>query len=359
MTILSDFFKKQEVCFEKLQPFGFKKEQKCYVYQRAFFDQQFLATFYITSDGKVSGQVIDNDLGEVYQALEVESQQGSFVRQVRKHYLDLLSEIADACFKPKLFLSDQGNWLANRIQSDFNDSYDHPFEKHPQYISYRVHQKWYALIFPLEKGKLIPDLKNDDFEEIVEVINLKVNASRMDQILKKEGIYPSYHMSKKTWISIILDDKLSNHELYQLVKESRELVNPKPLSSQGGPDYWVIPANLKYYDIDAEFSEDPVVLWTQKASIKKNDFVIIYITAPTKAVRYICQVLESDIPNEGYRENPNIKTLMRLKMIVKLNDDQLTFDKMSSLGVKAVRGPRRITPQLIAYLHKMLAISDT
>ena len=45
---------------------------------------------------------------------------------------------------------------------------------------------------------------------------------------------------------------------------------------------------------------------TQKASMQKGDFVAIYITAPTKAIRYVCQVLEA-YPNQGYREEESIK----------------------------------------------------
>ena len=51
----------------------------------------------------------------------------------------------------------------------------------------------------------------------------------------------------------------------------------------------------------------------RKLVCKRGDFVAIYITAPTKAIRYVCQVLEANIPNQGYREEESIKELMRIK----------------------------------------------
>lgn len=38
------------------------------------------------------------------------------------------------------------------------------------------------------------------------------------------GIYPSYHLSKKSWISIILDDTLSDKEIMNLVDLSYDNV---------------------------------------------------------------------------------------------------------------------------------------
>lgn len=95
-------------------------------------------------------------------------------------------------------------------------------------------------------------------------MTVKVNPKDLPQLLQQEGIYPAYHMSKKNWISIILDDKVTDDKLWTLVTQSRQLVNPNGLSNPNGPDYWVIPANLKYYDIDAEFAANDVILWTQK-----------------------------------------------------------------------------------------------
>ena len=37
------------------------------------------------------------------------------------------------------------------------------------------------------------------------------------------NIFPGYHMNKKNWITIILDDSLKDEEVFELIKESYEL----------------------------------------------------------------------------------------------------------------------------------------
>lgn len=154
-------------------------------------------------------------------------------------------------------------------------------------------------------------------------------------------------MNKKSWVTLVFDDALSDEQLFSLVENSRALVAGKQLGSSSGPDYWLIPANPKYYDIDAEFAESKIILWTQKASLEKGDFVAIYITAPTKAVRYFCQALEVDLPNDAYRDEPSIKKLMKIQLLHTFSDEQVTFDTLKLCGVRAVRGPRRMTKELI------------
>ena len=50
------------------------------------------------------------------------------------------------------------------------------------------------------------------------------------QQLNQKGIYPAYHMNKKHWISIFLDETFSDGEIMEYIKKSRmytELTNKK------------------------------------------------------------------------------------------------------------------------------------
>ena len=80
----------------------------------------------------------------------------------------------------------------------------------------------------------------------------------------------------------------------------------------------------------------------------------IYITAPTKAIRYLCQVLEANIPNQGYREEASIKELMRIKPLYTFNDTEFDSERLKSLGIKTVRGPRHMTDELVQSLSPYL-----
>lgn len=348
----SSIFAKKRICFEKLLPFGFIQSENGYTYHETILNGDFEVHVHITTEGQVSGKVIDTDLCEEYTALHVVRATGSFVGQVREAYLDVLERIASNCCQALPFSNDQANRLADWIASEWGDPVDYPFEKYPQYASYRVGGKWYALIFPLKLEKL--GFSGAIAEQEVEVVNLKVEPTEIANLLSKDGIFPSYHMSKKSWVSVVLDDSLSDEELWELVTQSRSLAAPNLLGRSQGPNFWLIPANPKYYDIDAEFTENKIIDWTQKASIKKGDYVGIYITAPSRMLRYLCRVLEADTDNNGYRNYPDIKRLMRIELIRQFDDGKFPASVLKELGVSNIRGPRRMTKELIEKVEETL-----
>ncbi len=54
----------------------------------------------------------------------------------------------------------------------------------------------------------------------VEAINVKVDSDKVKDILAQKGYYPAFHMNKKCWVSIILDDTLSDTEIQNLIDDS-------------------------------------------------------------------------------------------------------------------------------------------
>ena len=62
---------------------------------------------------------------------------------------------------------------------------------------------------------------------LTEIINLKVDKDELDNMLKNNGIYEAYHMNKKSWVSISLDDTLNDEFIIDLIDKSYSLVNNK------------------------------------------------------------------------------------------------------------------------------------
>lgn len=56
----------------------------------------------------------------------------------------------------------------------------------------------------------------------VEVINVKADKARVSALLSRPGYYPAYHMNKKSWVSVILDDTLPDGEIQELIRDSYE-----------------------------------------------------------------------------------------------------------------------------------------
>lgn len=306
---------------------------------------QFEAVVEVDEAGQLSSYVWDCEMEEVYTAHLVTAPAGAFVGQVRESYQSILDRVEEACCVALPFSKDQGNRIAQLIKEEWGDLPDYPFAKLPTYGAFRHpdNNKWYALVSQIPRDKL----DGSGSQELVEIVNLKVYGREMAELLSQPGIYPAYHMSKKTWVSVLLDDTVEDQTVFALLEKSRYLVGPKTYKANQGPDYWIVPANPKYYDIDAEFRDRSEILWTQKAALKKGDWVYIYMTAPHRCLRYACQVLESNIANEGYRDQEGIKELMRLRLIDTFSDEVYPSSLLASHGVKAVRGPRRMTKSLI------------
>lgn len=81
-------------------------------------------------------------------------------------------------------------------------------------------KKWYALVMRVKKSVLIPD--TDGFTDI---INLKCEPITRECLLAEGRCFPAYHMNKKLWISIILDDNIDFKILCNIIDESYNLVN--------------------------------------------------------------------------------------------------------------------------------------
>lgn len=81
------------------------------------------------------------------------------------------------------------------------------------------------------------------------------------------------------------------------------------------------------------------------------DIVAIYVTAPVQAIRHVCRVLGVNLENRGESDIPTEKKVMQVELIAQLSDTVLPRERMLDLGVKSVRGPRRLTKELIDVLR--------
>lgn len=103
----------------------------------------------------------------------------------------------------------------------FQTAPDHPWSRYPEYAVLRHAQsgKWYALLMTLPRAKL--GLKGAGN---VQVVNLK-SGRVLDLLLHSApgSALPAYHMNKKHWITIVLDDVFPDDEIYALLDESHGL----------------------------------------------------------------------------------------------------------------------------------------
>jgi len=359
MDLERKIFERKTVIESSLIPYGFVKTENGYLYTKEFLKGAFKALISITSGGEITGKVIDNETDEEYILLRVENQSGAYVAKVRKAYTSLLKDIASSCFRSNPFLMPQSNRLTCSIDLKYQEKPDYPFAKLPTYgvFRYPANRKWYALIMNLKRSLVDKECSGRLKDEIVEVINLKIDENSEQELLKVKGIYPGYHMNRAHWISIILDETLDDEFILSLIDKSRSFaVGGGKTRIEGQKEHWIIPANPDFFDVIDYFSSKTEVLWKQSSRLSAGDTAYIYVTSPLSEIRFICEVLQTDIPYEYQDSNLKMKKAVKLKVLKGIPQGVCPIRKMRELGVKAVRGQRIATAELVDFLKH--SVSD-
>lgn len=211
------FFIRRKMNCTKLLNYGFSEVDNGYQYQTAVMNGQFQLNVFITNDGLVSTQMIDSTLNEEYSLYKVESSVGAFVGEVRNACETVLKDISHKCFDPDVFHSEQTFAVIEYVRKKYGDELEFLWEKFSDNAVWRRkdNQKWYGLILTISKTKL--GLNSD---EIVEIIDLRLNPEEMIKTVDNKKYFPGWHMNKKSWYTMILDGSVPTGEIYRRIDES-------------------------------------------------------------------------------------------------------------------------------------------
>lgn len=110
------------------------------------------------------------------------------------------------------------------IKSEFDVEGEQLWLNFPDYIVFRndKNKKWFAIIMDIEKSKL-----GLEGEGRVDIIDLKCDPVLIGSLLRSKGYLPAYHMSKKSWLTVLLDGSVPDEELKDLIHFSYEIIEKK------------------------------------------------------------------------------------------------------------------------------------
>ena len=216
-----EIFKSYQFNKEKAHAYGFVENGEVWTYSCQILQGDFYMAVSITPDN-VSFQVFDQETGDLYPQVHMESMTGSFVASVREACLEILYQIRKACFDVQDFICPQTKRIMAQVQEKYGNQLEYLWEKSPDtaVLRHEDNQKWYAVVMripwdKLEKGR----------EGLVEAVNLK--HDQVSNLLSKKGIYPAFHMNKRYWLSLALDDSLQDEEVIELIERSWNLTVKK------------------------------------------------------------------------------------------------------------------------------------
>ncbi len=338
-TLEEQYFCRYQLKPQNLETYGFTRQGDCWVYRCVMMKGAFRAEIYLYDQGRIYGRVMETDLEEEYVNFRLPAI-GEYAGKVKEEYLQVLQSIRDSCFERQPFLLSQSNRITNIIKTEFGVEPEFLWERSEGLGVFRNHRsgKWFAIIMNVDRSLLEPSESGE-----TEVMNVKLDE-QVSEALKIPGIYPAYHMSKKNWVTIQLNETLSDQKIMEMIRLSYQ---PVKASRK-----WLIPANPKYYDIIGAFERSEVIDWKQSSNILPGDIVYMYVGSPHSAILFKCEVLETDIPYDYADENLTIRKLMKIRLLRRYEPDRFSFAVLNSHGVKAVRGPRGIPESLVTELEK-------
>ncbi|MBR2577197.1 MAG: MmcQ/YjbR family DNA-binding protein [Firmicutes bacterium] len=371
---------------EKLKAYGFRQEADGSLkYEKLLREETFRAELAVDPAGAVRGQLIDLEFGDEFYQIHSDNQRGAFVAEICEEYGELLEEIAEAGFIPQPFILAQSNRIARRVLAEFGEKPVFPFKKieGAGVFENPDNGKWYGLIMEVDRNKLKKPgtlsggkargssqntgSTEDMPKHMTEAMNVKVRPETVPELTKREGIYECYHMNKKHWVTVVLEDEVPDEDIMSLLRESRSFTLGKRRTASGrrkgsgeqpagkseGPRKWLMPANVNRFDVPGALAKDPVILWKHGTRVKPGDLVYLYFSAPVSAIRYRFRVLESDIEYHFSEERMNERgeKAMRMELLQEFVPP-FSISEMRKFGVGPVRGPRFMPEELERQLMK-------
>ena len=114
--------------------------------------------------------------------------------------------------------------IIQHIQDRYAAEPEHLWARYPNYAVFRqpASRKWFAAVMDVAMKSL--DMTGDGTADVMDV---KCGPVLVGSLLAQDGFLPAYHMSKSSWISILLDETVPDEQIFPLIELSYDSVAPK------------------------------------------------------------------------------------------------------------------------------------
>lgn len=217
--MFEDIFNRKKCNFKRISAYGFIIKDGKRIYETNIIDGTFKLFVLIAENGNVDTNLIEIENSEPY-VLYKTNATGAYVGKVRSAVEAVLIDIANNCYDTSVFKTNQAQMAIEYVRKKYGDEPEFLWTKSPNNAVLRKKdsRKWYAAILTVSGRKI--GLNTD---KIVEIIDLRMKADDRDNILSREHYYPGWHMNKKSWYTLVLDDCVADEEIKLRIIESYEL----------------------------------------------------------------------------------------------------------------------------------------
>lgn len=213
---------KRSINYNRLIDYGFYKAEDKYVYKKNIMEDTFEVNILISDTEKFS-KIIDIENDEEYALVDIETATGEFVGKVRQAYELIIADFIKDCTSKEVFKCNQTKKVIQYIKQKYNDDLEFLWEKYDDNAVFRNKEngKWYGIILTVEECKLSSKFKSDTK---IEILDLKYQKENIEHVIDNETIFQGYHMNKKSWITLRLDNKMKTENILDLIDNSYNIV---------------------------------------------------------------------------------------------------------------------------------------
>lgn len=216
----NNYFKNKKMITHKLLEYGFVKDDDKYIYHTMIFNN-FNLCVSVDQNSNIDTELIDTETNDIYILHKVANATGAYVTQIREEYQNILSDIANKCFENHVFKSKQACEIIEYVKEKYNDELQFLWKNLNSAVLKRSdNQKWYAVFMLVQKDKL--GLQGKD---LIEVIDLRIDPKELTILVDYQIYFPGYHMNKKNWLTICLNDSVSIEEIKERIDTSYMMAN--------------------------------------------------------------------------------------------------------------------------------------
>ena len=126
-----------------------------------------------------------------------------------------------------IFHQPQTKRLIDYVHEQYGDRLEFLWEKFPDNAVWRLpsNRKWYGVLLTVRRSKITQCSRE---AEMVEILDFRYDRDELPDFLRhQECICPGWHMNKDNWLTVILDESLSDAKIFNLLDNSREIAGQK------------------------------------------------------------------------------------------------------------------------------------
>lgn len=217
--MFEDIFKRKKMIPEKLCAYGFIQNGDCFQYRTNIMDDSFTLYLCIRANETPDTRLVEVENGEEYVLYKTKAS-GAYIGEIRLAIEAVLKDIAVKCYETAVFQAEQTGLVIQHVRNVYGDELEFLWEKSPNNAIWRRkdNKKWYGAILTIPKNRL-----GFDADELVEIIDLRIQPEKMEELLMGENYYPGWHMNKMHWFTMILDGSVETEEICERIRVSYEL----------------------------------------------------------------------------------------------------------------------------------------